>query len=79
MFSSMEFSKLEMSKFSYIEQITGKKIQRRDQNLAAINLTDAAGFAGGEALSVARSCLANATDTPAGTALWPDTERHAVQ
>ena len=41
MFSSMEFNKLEISKFSYIEQITGKKIQRRDQNLAAINLTDA--------------------------------------
>ena len=41
MFSSMEFSKLEISKFSYIEQITGKKIQRRDQNLEAINLTDA--------------------------------------
>jgi hypothetical protein len=33
----------------------------------------------GEALSVARGCLANVTDTPAGTALWPDTERHAVQ
>jgi len=37
LFNSMEFSKLEISKFSYIEQITGKKIQ----NLAAINLTDA--------------------------------------
>ncbi|MBN3215800.1 GntR family transcriptional regulator [Pectobacterium polaris] len=40
MFSSMEFSKLEISKYSYIEQLTGKKIQRRDQNLTAIKLTD---------------------------------------
>lgn len=40
LFSSMEFSKLEISKYSYLEQITGKKIQRRDQNLTAINLTD---------------------------------------
>lgn len=40
LFNSMEFSKLEISKFSYIEQLTGKKVQRRDQNLAAINLTD---------------------------------------
>ncbi|WP_338563666.1 GntR family transcriptional regulator [Erwinia sp. E_sp_B04_7] len=40
LFSSMEFSKLEISKYSYLEQLTGKKIQRRDQNLTAINLTD---------------------------------------
>lgn len=40
MFSSMEFSKLEISKYSYIEQITGKKVQRRDQHLNAINLTN---------------------------------------
>ncbi|KMV68960.1 GntR family transcriptional regulator [bacteria symbiont BFo1 of Frankliniella occidentalis] len=40
LFSSMEFSKLEISKYSYLEQITGKKIQRRDQNLTALNLTD---------------------------------------
>jgi len=40
MFSSMEFSKLEISKYSYIEELTGKKIQLRDQNLTAINLTD---------------------------------------
>lgn len=39
-FNSMEFSKLEVSKYSYIEQITGKKIQRRDQNLTAKNLTE---------------------------------------
>lgn len=39
MFNSMEFSKLEISKYSYIEQLTGKKIQRRDQNLTALNLT----------------------------------------
>lgn len=40
MFSSMEFSKLEISKYTYLEHITGKKIQRRDQNLTALNLTD---------------------------------------
>lgn len=40
MFSSMEFSKLEISKYSYIEELTGKKIQLRDQNLTAVNLTD---------------------------------------
>lgn len=40
MFSSMEFSKLEISKYSYIEQITGKKVQRREQHLNAINVTD---------------------------------------
>jgi hypothetical protein len=36
-------------------------------------------FAGGKALPVTRGCLANSTDTPAGTTLWPDPERHAVQ
>jgi GntR family mannosyl-D-glycerate transport/metabolism transcriptional repressor len=36
----MEFGRLEISKYSYIEQITGKKIQRRDQQLNAINVTD---------------------------------------
>lgn len=35
--------------------------------------------AGGEAMSVARGCLANAACTPAGTTLWPDTQRHAIQ
>lgn len=40
MFSSMEFSKLEISKYSYIEQITGKKVQRREQHLNAINVMD---------------------------------------
>ena len=35
--------------------------------------------AGGEALLVTRSCLANVTDTSAGTALWSDTERYAVR
>ncbi len=40
MFNSMELSKLETSKYAYIEQITAKKVQRRDQNLTAINLTD---------------------------------------
>lgn len=40
LFSSMEFSKLEISKYSYIEELTGKKVQLRDQNLTALNLTD---------------------------------------
>lgn len=40
MFSSMEFSQLEISKYTYIEQITGKKVQRRDQNLTAVHLSD---------------------------------------
>ncbi|OON41662.1 GntR family transcriptional regulator [Izhakiella australiensis] len=40
MFESMEFSKLEISKYSYIEQITAKKVQRREQNLNAINVSD---------------------------------------
>ncbi|MCU5775286.1 GntR family transcriptional regulator [Erwiniaceae bacterium BAC15a-03b] len=40
MFSSMEFSQLEISKYSYIEKITGKSVQRREQNLKAVNLTD---------------------------------------
>lgn len=40
MFSSMEFSQLEISKYSYIEHLTGKKVQRRDQNLTAVHLTE---------------------------------------
>lgn len=40
LFSSMEFSQLEISKYSYIEHITGKKVQRRDQQLNAINVTN---------------------------------------
>ena len=40
MFTSMELSQLEISKYSYIESITGKKVQRRDQNLTSINLMD---------------------------------------
>lgn len=40
LFSSMEFSKLEISKYSYIEELTGKKVQLRDQNLTALNLSD---------------------------------------
>jgi hypothetical protein len=41
--------------------------------------------AGGEALPVTRGCLANATDTPAGTALWshlndtPFSEERVIQ
>ena len=34
--------------------------------------------AGGEALPVTRGCLANVTDTSAGTALWSDNKRHAI-
>ena len=41
MFNSMEFSKLEVSKYAYIEEVTGKKVQLRDQHLTAINLTQA--------------------------------------
>ncbi|SFN19482.1 GntR family transcriptional regulator, mannosyl-D-glycerate transport/metabolism system repressor [Izhakiella capsodis] len=40
LFESMEFSRLEISKYSYIEQITSKKVQRREQNLNAINVSD---------------------------------------
>ncbi|HDT2037722.1 TPA: GntR family transcriptional regulator, partial [Klebsiella pneumoniae subsp. pneumoniae] len=40
MFENMEVSELEFSKYSYIENITGKKVQRREQNLTAINITD---------------------------------------
>lgn len=40
MFENMEVSELEFSKYSYIESITGKKVQRREQNLTAINISD---------------------------------------
>lgn len=40
MFENMEVSELEFSKYSYIESITGKKVQRREQNLTAINASD---------------------------------------
>lgn len=40
MFSHLEFNQLEVSKYAYLEFLTGKKIQRRDQQLCAINLTD---------------------------------------
>lgn len=40
MFENMEVSELESSKYSYIESITGKKVQRREQNLTAINISD---------------------------------------
>lgn len=40
MFENMEVSELEFSKYSYIESITGKKVQRREQNLTAINVSD---------------------------------------
>lgn len=39
-FNSMEFSKLEISKYAYIEEVTGKKVQLRDQHLTAVNLTN---------------------------------------
>lgn len=40
MFSNMEVSELEFSKYTYIENITGKKVQRREQILTAVNLRD---------------------------------------
>ena len=40
LFNSMEFSQLEVSKYSYIEKITGKNVQRRAQNVRAFNATD---------------------------------------
>ncbi|HDG9810401.1 TPA: GntR family transcriptional regulator [Raoultella ornithinolytica] len=40
LFSSMEFKELEISKYSYIERITGKGVQRRAQNVRAFNATD---------------------------------------
>jgi len=40
MFENMEVSELEFSKYSYIESITEKKVQRREQNLTAINASD---------------------------------------
>ncbi|SWJ43455.1 transcriptional regulator, GntR family [Klebsiella pneumoniae] len=36
----MEFKELEISKYSYIERITGKGVQRRAQNVRAFNATD---------------------------------------
>ena len=35
--------------------------------------------AGGDAISVACGSLANAACTPAGTTLWPDSQRHTIQ
>lgn len=40
LFSSMEFSQLEISKYSYIEKLTGKGVQRRAQNVRAFNVSD---------------------------------------
>ncbi|PIJ50403.1 GntR family transcriptional regulator [Erwinia sp. OLTSP20] len=40
LFESMECSELEISKYSYIEKVTGKKVQRREQHLNAINVSD---------------------------------------
>lgn len=40
MFNSLEFSKLEVSKYGYFEEVTGKKVQLRDQHPMAVNLAD---------------------------------------
>lgn len=40
LFSTMEFKQLEISKYSYIEKITGKGVQRRAQNVRAFNATE---------------------------------------
>ncbi|WP_217550619.1 GntR family transcriptional regulator [Pantoea sp. GbtcB22] len=40
MFSTMEFNQLEISKYSYIESLTGKGVQRRAQNVRAFNVSD---------------------------------------
>lgn len=39
---SFEFGKLETSKYCYMEQLTGKKVQLREQDISAFNLNDAA-------------------------------------
>ncbi|EGU38843.1 transcriptional regulator, GntR family protein [Vibrio ichthyoenteri ATCC 700023] len=38
---SFEFNKVEESKYSYMEQLTGKKVQLREQDISAFNLSDA--------------------------------------
>ncbi|MCW1873031.1 GntR family transcriptional regulator (plasmid) [Erwinia sp. INIA-01] len=40
LFSTLEFSQLEISKYSYIEKLTGKGVQRRAQNVRAFNVMD---------------------------------------
>ncbi|ROR09838.1 GntR family transcriptional regulator [Erwinia sp. JUb26] len=40
LFSTLEFSQLEISKYSYIEKLTGKGVQRRAQNVRAFNVRD---------------------------------------
>lgn len=40
LFNQFEFSQLEISKFGYIEEITGKKVKKRIQNIMAININD---------------------------------------
>ncbi len=37
LFSTIEFKALEVSKYSYIEKVTGKNVQRRAQNVRAFN------------------------------------------
>lgn len=36
-----EFSRVEQSKYRYMEQLTGKKVQLREQDISAFNLNDA--------------------------------------
>ncbi|OCG28605.1 hypothetical protein A9G11_10280 [Gilliamella sp. wkB108] len=40
LFNQFEFSQLEISKFGYIEEMTGKKVKKRIQNIMAINIDD---------------------------------------
>lgn len=40
LFNQFEFSQLEISKFGYIEEMTGKKVKKRIQNIMAININD---------------------------------------
>ena len=40
LFNQFEFSQLEISKFGYIEEITGKKVKKRIQNIMAVNVDD---------------------------------------
>ena len=40
LFDQFEFSQLEISKFGYIEEITGKKVKKRIQNIMAMNVDD---------------------------------------
>lgn len=40
LFSTLEINQLEVSKYSYIESVTGKRVFKRDQNFQAFNVQD---------------------------------------